>query len=103
MEEEMEEKEKLERGEIIEKKPAATPSERTAASTAAATEEAQPGEVEELELTAENCEAKLADLKADLDQTAPLGRDTSFDRWEEGEREVDVRVLQWSVLQAGAV
>ena len=80
MEEEMEEKEKLERGEIIEKKPAATPSEKTAASTAATTELAQPVGVEELELTAENCEAKLADLKADLDQTAPLGRDTSFDR-----------------------
>ena len=82
----MEEKEKLERGEIVEKKPATTPSERTAATT----EEAQQGEVVEQEqeleqeLTPGNCEAKLADLKADLDQTAPLGRDTSFDRWEGG-------------------
>ena len=41
----MEEKEKLERGEIVEKKPATTPSERTAATT----EEAQQGEVEEQE------------------------------------------------------
>ena len=80
MEEEMEEKEKLERGEIIEKKPAATPSEKTAGSTAATEELQQPGEVEEPELRGEKCEAKLADLKAELDQTVPLGRDTSFDR-----------------------
>ena len=90
----MEEKEKLERGEIVEKKPAVTPSERTGGSTAATTAEAQqPTEAEvpvlEPELTAETCEAKLADLKAELDQTAPLGRDTSFDRLELSKRRMD--------------
>ena len=88
MEEEMEEKEKLERGEIVEKKPTVSPSERTGGSTAATTVETpqqlpQPTEAEGPELTAETCEAKLADLKAEL------GRDTSFDRLELSKRRMD--------------
>ena len=82
----MEEKEKLERGEIVEKKPeGSSPSERTPTTA----EAQQPPETEGQELTAENCEAKLADLKAELDQTAPLARDTSFDRLEQSKRRLD--------------
>ena len=77
MEEEMEEKEKLEKGDV-------TPSEGARTERTATTEEVQAQEAQEVEeveeLTTENCEAKLKELKADLDQTAPLPRDTSFDR-----------------------
>ena len=70
----MEEKEKLEKGEV-------TPSEGARTERTATTEEVQAQEAQEVEeLTTENCEAKLKELKADLDQTAPLPRDTSFDR-----------------------
>ena len=51
---------------------------RSAFVTSPAQEAQETQEVEEL--TTENCEAKLKELKADLDQTAPLPRDTSFDR-----------------------
>ena len=75
MEEEMEEKEKLERGEI-------TPSEGEKTVKTATTEDIQetsePPQLEEL--TTETCDSKLKELKAELDQTAPLPRDTSFDR-----------------------
>ena len=76
----MEEKEKLEKGEVTPSEGART--ERTATTEEVQAQEAQEAqEVEEVEeLTTENCEAKLKELKADLDQTAPLPRDTSFDR-----------------------
>ena len=74
MEEEMEEKEKQEKGEV-------TPSEGERTVKTATTEEVQNQEVEEVEeLTTENCEVKLKELKANLEQSAPLPRDTSFDR-----------------------
>ena len=72
----MEEKEKLEKGEV-------TPSEGERTVKTATTEEMQAEEIEEVEeLTTENCEVKLKELKANLEQSAPLPlpRDTSFDR-----------------------
>ena len=60
----MEEKEKLERGEIVEKKPAgSSPSERTPTTA----EAQQPPETEGQELTAESCEAKLQEALQNTD------------------------------------
>ena len=88
MEEEMEEKEKLERGEIVEK-PVPTPSEGektektedtnlTNVTQASKVTEALP--VEE-ELTEAKCDDRLKEIKDELDKSAQIPRDTSFDRF----------------------
>ena len=83
MEEEMEEKEKLERGEIV-AKPAPTPSEgekteKTEDTALTNLTQALPNEEEEL--TQAKLDDRLKEIKEELDQSA-LPRDTSFDRYQ---------------------
>ena len=82
MEEEMEEKEKLERGEIV-AKPAPTPSEgekTEKTEDTALTNVTQALPVEE-ELTEAKCDDRLKEIKDELDNSAKIPRDTSFDRY----------------------
>ena len=82
MEEEMEEKEKLERGEIV-AKPAPTPSEgekTEKTEDTALTNVTQALPVEE-ELTEAKCDDRLKEIKNELNNSAQIPRDTSFDRY----------------------
>ena len=90
MEEEMEEKEKLERGEIVEKK-VATPSEGEKTEKTACTEETNVTNVvqEEDELTEAKCDDRLREIKDEMDKTGHMPRDTSFDRLELSKRRLD--------------
>ena len=83
MEEEMEEKEKLERGEIVPPKPAPTPSEgekTEKTEDTALTNVTQALPVEE-ELTEAKCDDRLKEIKDELNNSAQIPRDTSFDRY----------------------
>ena len=76
----MEEKEKLERGEIV-AKPAPTPSEgekteKTEDTALTNLTQALPME----ELTEAKCDDRLKEIKDELDHSALIPRDTSFDR-----------------------
>ncbi len=84
MEEEMEEKEKLERGEIV-SKAAPTPSEgekteKTDDTALTSMTQAIALPVEE-ELTEAKCDDRLKEIKNELENSAQIPRDTSFDRY----------------------
>ena len=87
MEEEMEEKEKLERGEVVEKKtPSVVPSEGEKTEKTVGTEETQIVADEE-ELTETKVDDRLKEIKNDLETAIP--RDTSYDKLEMSKRRMD--------------
>ena len=83
----MEEKEKLERGEIVEKKtPSVVPSEGEKTEKTVGTEETQIVADEE-ELTEAKVDDRLKEIKNDLETAIP--RDTSYDKLEMSKRRLD--------------